>query len=288
MSDGHGLVRLISQRRVVWIDAEAYGRRVLMAGAEFSWCNTASFVQGYGRLLGLVKSDVVALGLGSFFESWVTRHPTAISIGAPRGRIANPLTQLLGNPEARAQFVEIATAVGQSFKQVLALVLPPFDSWIKWAHERAHIQVGKVVVDEDAIDDIAVAAADFVRSASGAEVDTLLINESAQMRISLEQPDLYAPLTNLARHYHWDAGLRRDAVPTDGSSPDEFDYVVARGTTRNARFNSIELPIEFWSGGAVSSDAGLVYAQVPVDATPENVVARLGVLQRRDGPVAVS
>lgn len=286
MSEGHGLVRLIGQRRVLWIDAETYGRRLLMGGAAFPWCDTAAFVQGHARLNGLARSDVVALDVGSFFESWIARYPLTISGSLPRGRVALPLTQLLGDTAARKQFADIATAVRHSFKQVLALELPPFGAWIEWAHDAGSVPGEGIAIDDDAIDDVAVAAADFMRCASSAGIDTLLINESEQLRISVDQPDLYAPLTNLARHYHWDAGLRRHAKPTPDGLPAEFDYVIARGITRHLRFDTAELPAEFWSADAAPCEAGLLYAQVPPDATPEQVVARLGVLQRLAGTAA--
>jgi hypothetical protein len=250
-----------------------------MGGAPFPWCETPQFVQSYGRLASLLKSDVVALDLGSYFEDWVGRHPAAITGLPPARRVTQALRHLLALPEARGTFVETAQAIRHSRKEAIALVLPPFDEWIPDASRLAGGVVEHAEVDEDAIDDIAVAVADFTRILSGIGIDALLVNETPRAHLSAERLELYSPLSNLAKHYQWDIGLRFCDARTLETGATGFDFLITRWPSGAAGVCGLELSDEFWAGGGTIPQRGLVYVEVPADASPEDVLAKLALLR---------
>jgi len=264
-------------RPLVWLDAQDYGSQVVLNGKPFPWTNPTEFVAAYGQLQSLLKADVAPLDLGCFLKAWLDANPSALMEMSGKKRVRFALKRLLGMDSQRQLIREIAGALCDSLSQPVVLVLPPNGDLINWANNRAN-NVDPVELTEIDIDSVSVYLADYLRAFSGLEIAGVLVQLPQGVNVSLELLDLYSPIINVARHYHWALGVEvQDAVLSDPEGALQFTI----STSDQSGVTGLVQGDAFWEGETVPCEPpNFVYARVPVDIEPERVLERLAALKR--------
>lgn len=247
----------------LWLDDTAYAGR-LLAGGHPPWNDVSAAIAHLRSALGLLRSDVAAIDVWPVLQSWLEAHPALRTDLQQAAKPERAVRRLLEDPALQTHLVALIQGLGAaSAGRPVALVMPGPLGWVR-------AQMPNEVVDEDAIDAVAVYMAAFLRAFGGVRLDALLLDERADPT----PPDLREPLLNLARHYRWDVGLRLSQVE-DKPSSDGFVIAPQGGL-------GVELGALFWAGAPALEVAvgGFRFAEIPVDAVPETVLARLRPLWR--------
>ena len=261
---------------LVWLEAEAYGAAVVRNGKPFPWTNPTEFVNSYGQLQNLLKADVAPVHLGRFLHAWLEANPAALTEMSGKKRVRFALKRLLGIDGQRQMIREIVSALCESLSQPVVLVLPPNGDMINWANYRAN-SADPVELSEIDIDSVSVYLADFLRAFSGLDVAGVLVQLPAGTHISPTLLELYSPIINVARHYHWAMGMQ--VAGADVSDPhDDLQYVIT-DSVQACPTGILQAP-SFWESGVWEwNPPNFVYAEVPADLQPELVLERLATLR---------
>jgi hypothetical protein len=267
---------IASQKPLVWLEAEAYGAEVVRNGKPFPWTSPTEFVSSYGQLQSLLKPGVAPVNLDNFLKAWLDANPAALSEMSGKKRVRVAIKRLLGMDGPRAIIREIVSALCESVSQPVVLVLPTNGELINWANQKANAAEPKDLTDID-IDSVSVYLADFLRAFSGLNVAAVLVQLPEGTDINPELLDLYSPIINVARHYHWAMGIQVSAAPV--SDPDEvLQYVIA--DTLQSCATGVVHSDAFWNGEPAKWLApGFVYAHVAENMEPDLVLARLTALR---------
>jgi hypothetical protein len=265
-----------SNKPLVWLEAEAYGAEVVRNGKPFPWNNPTEFVSSYCQLQSLLKPGVAPVNLGNFLQAWLDANPAALSEMSGKKRVRFAIKKLLGLEAPRAVIREIVSALCESVSQPVVLVLPTNGELINWANQKANGTEPQELTEID-IDSVSVYLADFLRAFSGLDVTGVLVQLPEGTDINPELLDLYSPIINVARHYHWAMGMQVSG--TSVSDPDEvLQYVIA--DTLQSCPTGVVHSDAFWNGEAANWLApGFVYAHVAESMKPELVLARLTALR---------
>lgn len=268
---------LTANRPLVWLEAEAYGAEVVRNGKPFPWNNPTEFVSSYGQLQSLLKPDVAPVNLDNFLRAWLDANPVALNEMGGKKRVRFAIKRLLGMDGPRTIIREIVSALCQSVSQPIVLVLPRNGELINWANQKAN-GAGPQELTEIDVDSVSVYLADFLRAFSGLDVAGVLVQLPAGTRICPALLELYSPIINVARHYHWAMGMQV-AESSNMSDPDEhLDYVIA--DSAQACTTGMAQAPSFWDTGTANWRApGFVFAQVPAQLQPELVLERLATLR---------
>lgn len=271
------LDRLQATPRARWLDASAYGAR-LLAGGTAPWLDVAACTAWQRKLQGLLKNEVASLPVAEVSEAWLAAHPSLRTAMAAKSRTVYALKTLLADEPLRAQLLELARALRAGLPgQPLVLVLPSPRAWVALAYTQA--QGGAIEVEDDDADSAALYLADFLQTFAEAGLDGLLLVEDAS------QPPLtgatlacYQSVANVAAHLRWDLGLLAPAIAEDCTAlPADWSYAIAPRKLA-ALPMAKALPATYWSGAA-AEPGDFVYAAIPVDAQPEAVLERLAALR---------
>jgi hypothetical protein len=267
---------IASQKPLVWLEAEAYGAEVVRNGKPFPWTSPTEFVSSYGQLQSLLKPGVAPVNLGNFLKAWLDANPAALSEMSGKKRVRVAIKRLLGMDGPRAIIREIVSALCESVSQPVVLVLPTNGELINWANQKANAAEPQNLTDID-IDSVSVYLADFLRAFSGLNVAGVLVQLPEGTDINPELLDLYSPIINVARHYHWAMGMQVSAASV--SDPDEvLQYVIA--DTLQSCPTGVVHSDALWNGEPANWLApGFVYAHVAENMEPELVLARLTALR---------
>lgn len=257
---------------LVWLDAEDYGSRVVLNDKPMPWSNPTEFVSAYGQIQSLLKAQVAPVHLGRFLRSWLEANPAALSEMSGKKRIRVALKRLLGMEEQRGAIREIVSALCDSCAEPVVLVLPPNGELINWANNRAN-GAEPVEIGEIDIDSVSVYLADFMRAFSGLDIAAVLVELPQGTAINPDLLDLYSPIVNVARHYHWVLGMATlEGVVEDPEQLLQFvvSDAAASGVTGLVQSGAL------WREGVINwQPPHFVYASVPQDMEPELVLERL-------------
>ncbi len=257
---------------LVWLDAEDYGSRVLLNGKPLPWTNPTEFVSAYGQLQSLLKAEVAPVHLGRFLRSWLEANTAALSEMSGKKRVRFALKRLLGMEEQRAAIREIVSALCESCTEPLVLVLPPNGELINWANNRAN-GAEPVELGEIDIDSVSVYLADFMRAFSGLNIAGVLVELPEGTDVTPELLDLYSPIVNVARHYHWALGMA--ALGGTVNDPEQLLQFVVSDTAASCVTGLVQAE-GFWQESNASwQSPHFIYATVPRDSQPELVLERL-------------
>lgn len=265
----------LDKNSLLWLDAEAYGRRVALQGHDFSWTDCAEFVNQYRMVHTLLSPSVAPINLGSFLAAWLDENTGALVEMRGKKRIRFALKKLLSLEQLREQIRAIVSALCETLAEPIVLVMPQNAELINWANNKAN-NVGPAEISDIDIDSVSVYLADFLRVFNGLNVSAVVIDLPAPV-VSTDQLDLYSPIVNVAKHYHWKLGAKvsSDAIiDTDISGLDFF-----LGNTPDN--GTLCLDAQFWHEGVLSElPCNIYYAQVPEHLAPELVLERLSNLKK--------
>jgi hypothetical protein len=167
---------------------------------------------------------------------------------------------------------EIVSALCESRSEPVVLVLPPNGDLINWANNRAN-GAEPVEVTEIDVDTVSVYLADFMRTFSGLDIAGVLVELPQGTDINAELLDLYSPIVNVSKHYHWALGMAVSGARVDDSEQ-LLQFVVSDGASTG--LTGLVQSEAFWQGEATNwQQPHFVYATVPPDMEPEQVLERL-------------
>lgn len=271
--------------RPLWVNSTDYAIRLFLKDSAQAWVDVHRTLWWIQQAQSLLKSDVIEIPLGAFVADWLRRNPQA----APaQGSAKKAARALLGLEEPRAQLADLLNAVSGSYRGSPPVVLrvPTPRGWLGLAASFLGQTLECARDDEEAV---AVYLADCLRSFSECGVDGILLEATTESRGPLlELLGRYDPVVNLAGHYRWSLGLQvGDAVQGLQDLDERVDFLLVPAGATPAAHTSVVLgsvlPAELWRAAAVAldvpSNASFLFAPVPDDAVPEQVLAALSRLR---------
>jgi hypothetical protein len=263
--------------RALWLDANAYGAR-LLAGGQAPWLDIAACTTWQRKLQGLLKNEVATLPATAVVAAWLDAQPALRAAMAAKSRAVYALKTLLADQALRAHLLELTRALRAGLPgQPLVLVLPAPRAWVALAHEQA--QGRRIEVDDEDADSAALYLADFLQTFAEAGLDgLLLVEDAAQPPLSAATLACYQSVANVAAHLRWDLGLLAPTLAEDcGALPAGWSYAIAPHALAPLP-TARALPAAYWSGTA-AEPGDFVYAEIPAEAQPEAVLERLAALR---------
>jgi len=259
---------------LVWLDAEDYGSEVVLQGKPFPWITPTEFVASYGQLQNLLKPGVAPLNLARFLQAWLVANPSALNEMRGKKRLRYAIKKLLGMEGPRRLIREIVSALCDSLSQPVVLVLPVNGELINWANQAAN-GADAAEISEIDVDSVSVYLADFLRVFSGLNVAGVLVQLAPGSSVNSGLLELYSPIINVAKHYHWALGLQVEAPEVVDDTDEKIDFVISDHDAGNG----VLLGKEFWSEGQRGAvDNGFYFSTVPAKLQPELVLERLAAL----------
>lgn len=255
-----------SASSLVWVEFEAYARRVFGA-ANANWYGDAtSYAAALGQAQAALGSDCFGFDLLAPFL-----------VQEPRGKDA--LLEALGDP-APAAFIDQALDAllhhHAGKRDLVLLVRAPADL-LGHAAEPSF----------DDLDDVALALTELVRRYAQRPLAGLVIDKQQGASLSADEIDAYESLISAARHYHWVTACAfaavKDGTATAGSL--DLDMLLLPETPLEKLPEAGSKPryaggldSAFWAGrGGAGRLVGpvLAYGRIPAAAEPETVLSVL-------------
>lgn len=267
----------------LWLDDYAYTAK-LLANGQAPWLDSAAFVAWRQKAIGLLKPSINLLSLEPLILAWLTHNPALRENMSAKKRAVVPARVLLADTAFREHVAELLNGLKAALPSLpLVIAIPSPRALVPLAYRLAHgAEAAKnVEVGEDETDACAMYLADFLRTFGEANVDALLLSESADHEPSSdEELAWYQSVWNLAEHYRWDVGIGfADGREFTGSAPTLSFLITAQpcGSTRQG----IHVDASFWQGQAAPTlgEHHFLALTIPVDAVPEDVLARLAVVR---------
>ncbi len=267
--------------KFLWLDDSRYSA-ALLAGGEAPWLDVGGYMAWRQRAQSLLKSDVIALPLGSLFRKWLEGDSSLRAAVSAKRRPNYPLKTFLAGAGFRSHVMDLLTALRARFSsQPLALVCPSPRAWVHEAYLMAFGQFESVTFDQQEVDMATLHCADFLREFGAAGVDTLLLEESVQSEPASEgEVEWYRSVLNVGEHFRWVIGLRVPGNRFVGAPAGSVGYIVAPRPSK-APFYGHAVPREFWDGGGIDKfpSANFRFVEIPLGIPPEMVLDRLAELR---------
>jgi hypothetical protein len=259
------LSRPPSGRKVpVMIDHASYGSSLLLRGDAVPWLDPAQCQAYFAKVQGMLRPDTTLVDLGAACAGHLAQRPDLAAAMGARTRTGYALKTLLADDAIAAATVRLVDVLARTSRQPLVLQVPSPLCWLALAQIAAGDRDQSRAEPEHA-ESASIYIADWLRHFGSLPV-TLVVLDGRRAAAGLtdlapDELDRCTPLANLAEHYRWGLALRTDDA-----------CELAGGTARAAL-----VPPSFWADGALPSGE-LLLAEIPGDAEPELVLARLTTL----------
>ncbi len=260
---------------LIWLDADAFASWVVLKGKPIPWNHPTELVSQYRTLTSLLKPGVAPVQLGRFLADWLALNSGVLAEMRGKKRLRFALKKLLGMEGPRTVIRDIVSALGKSVPQPIALVLPPNGELINWANQAANGGEPVAVTDID-IDSVSVYLADFLRTFSGLEVAGVVVQLPPGTSVYSELLELYSPIINVAKHYHWAFGVQVTGAKVLDGHHEAIDFAISDHPSGNGGI----LDEAFWNAGEIGLNGKAFYfSRVPEALSPELVLERLQALR---------
>jgi len=258
----------------LWVEYDDYAGRVF-AGAPADWLMQAvRFANTLGQARKVIPTHVLTVDLTA----------SGIARTAAQDGPAEAALRAVGDEGGRAFGTEVLDALAHKFAGDADLVLKvssPRDLLVHFGVR------GEPSFDE--LDDLASALAALVRALAERPVSGLLVTRTSEAEWTADEADACEPLFSAARHYGWVSALRVGASLLRTQAGDFRDADILLCADMDAaelaalgpgRKYGGGLPTGYWLGEAALAAAPgqLLYGVIPVDAEPEQIVARCAAL----------
>ncbi|WP_036516738.1 hypothetical protein [Nevskia soli] len=266
---------------LVWLDDLSYVER-LLGGGRIDWLDVAGLVALRRKAAGLLRAELTVLPAAAVAAAWIEAQPELRQAMASKPRPVVPLRTLLADPGLRARLDELIRALRAGLPgRPLVLALPSPRRWLAEAYSAAHGAGAVLSAGAEEIDTAAVYVAEFLRSFGESGLDAVLLQEALGAEpASAAEISWYRPVLNIAGHYRWDLGLQLPDASGFAGPARDLDFIIAPQPLSGCTLG-VALDGEFWSGAAPPQvpAGGFLFAVVPTNAVPEQVLARLAVLR---------
>lgn len=256
------------QAPLIVLDCWNYVQRLFLSNKSIPWNNPSAFDAFYRQVLGLLRPQLATLDLDRIILSYADRQVDLYAAMTRRPRLSFPLKTLLAEPDLSHNLKQLiaATRDARGSRPLVLTLSSPLDL-LRRIYEMAHGQSMPPESQDDA-ERAAVYLADFLtRSAHDGVAGIWIADRAAEAR----QPgfaDAMSPLVNLARHMRWKLLMASQADVAEIAGVD-FLWTPKNGSGQ-------------WLGdflsGEVRSGCQAMFSEIPAQAEPEQVLARLTAL----------
>ncbi len=270
----------------LWIDFNAYARKLLLAEGGNPWTTPAAYMSFYGQAHALVNAEIVVINVWDLFQQWMQEDKDAVNSMAGKKRITVALRTMLEAYAPRELLAEVITAMSNNYGESvpMVLVMPSPRSLIAKAHKAANGD--DVIPEESHVDAASMYVADFLRYYSETDLSGVLLMEDPDlMPASGEELSLYQPLLNVAKHYRWSVGVHLPLADGGFTVPEDIDFSIVPdqiAVTTNA--GGTDITNLLWNeeneNAIPASGKGFYYLSIPAETRPELVLDKLAGLRK--------
>jgi hypothetical protein len=247
------------------LDHTAYGSARILHGAPVPWSEPAECQSYFGRAQGLLRPDLTLIDVEAVYAQHLAHRTDLTDAMGARSRTGFALKTLLADQALTASVVRLVEVLGSSSRLPLALQVPGPLRWLALAQTLAgNPEVSRIEADHG--ESASMYVADWLRGFETCPVTLLILDGRRADHVGLDglvDDDLaaYSPVINAVDHYRWGLALRTDVT------------LELHGNETGGAV----LPPSFWIDGSTPG-AKVLLAEIPGDAEPELVLARLATL----------
>lgn len=243
------------------LDHASYGSTRILRGAPVPWSKPVECQSYFGQAQGLLCPDTTLVDIGAAYDQRLAARPELVMAMGARSRPGYALKTLLADDDLAAGAIRLVEVLGETSRQPLVLQVPAPLRWLALAQ----IVTGNSdlsAVEPDHGESASMYLADWLRRFEHMPVTLLLLDgrrddNPALSGVATENLAAYTPVGNAVDHYRWGLALRTD-----------------RELTFHSGQTGVVVPASFWVDGVAPAGTAL-FAEVPADADPEVVLARL-------------
>ena len=267
----------------LWIDFNAYTKKLLLAEGENPWANPASYMSFYGQAHGLVNADVVVIDIWDLFHHWMLEDEEAIPSMAGKKRITVAAKAMLEAYGPRELLAEVLTAISNNYGDSvpIVLVMPSPRSLLIKANKAANTV--DVAPEEAHIDTASMYVADYLRYFSEVNLSGILLREVPEsMPESAKELSWYQPIYNVAKHYRWSVGIHLPFSDTSFNVPEDVNFSIVPSTCSVSDSScGKDISKALWKSMSTVPPVGngFNYLTIPEETTPELVLDTLSNLR---------
>jgi hypothetical protein len=243
------------------LDHASYGSTRILRGAPVPWSQPVECQSYFGQAQGLLRPDTTLVDIGAAYDQQLASRPELVAAMGARSRIGYALKTLLAEDDLAASAVRLVEVLGETSRQPLVLQVPAPLRWLALAQTVAG-NSDLAAIEPDHGESASMYLADWLRRFEQLPVTLLLLDgrrhdHPALSGLVTEDLAAYTPVANAVEHYRWGLALRTD---------DALDF--------HDGDPGAVVPLSFWTDG-VAPHGRALFAEVPADAEPELVLARL-------------
>ena len=236
------------------LDAADYAKRVLLQDKDVPWNDATAYSNHLSSILMLLKTDVALIRIDQLLEDELAHNSTLLKAMAAKTRTGYATRALLGDETLKEKVRDLVFTAAKTQKAPVVLHLSSPKALLATA-DRAANPDSDANFDDDAAEFAAVYYADWIRTFAEHGIAGIIFDE----RAVLTTDKAYQPIRNTAEHYGWLIGHRGDDKLEFGHGTQTIPVIGA----------------EFWDGSGTAPSAPIQFSQVPTDAVPEQVLARI-------------
>jgi hypothetical protein len=268
----------------LWIDFNAYTKKLLLAEGENPWTTPASYMSFYGQAHGLVKADIVVLNVWDLYQHWMQEDKDALESMVTKRRVTVPVKNMLAAFAPRELLAEVITAVSNNYNGSvpIVLVMPSPRALVVKAYQAAND--GDIEPDEMSVDTAAMYVADYLRYFSDTDLSgVLLMEDESLMPLNSEELSWYQPVFNVTKHYRWAVGVHLPTEIENFVLPEgvNFSILPAKSDLADGSLG-IDISEQLWdekSDPVGAKSTGFYYLSIPEASKPESVLDTLSNLK---------
>jgi hypothetical protein len=247
------------------LDHASFGSARLLRGAPVPWSAPVECQSYFGQAQGLLRPDATLVDVGAAYAQHLAGRPDLVEAMAARTRTGYALKVLLGDDRMADAVAGVVRVLAETSRLPLVLQVPAPLRWLALTSTTAgHGDPATLAVDDG--ESAAMYLADWLRRVDSLPIALLLLDgrrhdDRTLADLVADDLDAYTPLINAADHYRWGLALRTD------------DRLQLHGSD----VAGVVLPRSFWVDQQ-APQGQLLLGEVPGDAEPEQVLARLASL----------
>lgn len=251
------------------LDAASYAQRVLLQNRDMPWHDATAYANHLGQLQALLKPAVALVVLDRMLQHEIESNEQCRQAMAARSRTGFAAKTLLADEGVRQRAQDLIAAVVKTQREPVVLQLMSPLALLTLT-DRAVDPASTTAFDAEDAEGTAIYVADWLRSFAEFDVAGVVFDERGDGDgapagfaggFAGGFAESYQPIVNVAEHYAWTLGFR-GAHEVRFTSPDAVIPVLEPGALGGSA--PAELP-----------PGGLLFAEIPEDAVPEQVLARL-------------
>jgi hypothetical protein len=268
----------------LWINFNAYAKKLLLSGGKNPWTTPASYMSFYGQAHGLVKADVAVLDVWDLYQHWMQEDKDGLESMVTKRRVTAPVKKMLEAFAPRELLAEVITAVSNNYNGSvpIVLVIPSPRALVVKAYQAAND--GDIEPDEMSVDMASMYIADYLRYFSDTDLSgVLLMEDETLMPLNGEELSWYQPVFNVTKHYRWAVGVH---LPTEVENlilPEGVNFSIVHAQSGLAVASlGIDISEQVWdqeSDSLAARSPGFYYLSIPEAIKPELVLDTLSILK---------